>query len=1059
MYKYLFNLIFFLLSFAYAQSFGQNKVQYQNFDWNYIQTPHFDIYYYEDQKSLAEFAADVAEESYEQISIHLRWDLKKRVSIMIYNSHNEFQQTNIVGSYMREGIGGVTELFKNRVVFPFEGNYDQFRHVIHHELVHALINDMVYGGSMQHVISSRTKIRVPLWSNEGLAEYLSSEWDTKADMVMRDIAVHERMPSVKELNYFMAYKGGQSLWKFIAEKYGREKIGDVFRSMKRTQNAEKGYERALGMNYEDLTKQWHKYLKKEYWPDIEDRNPLEDMSEKITDHKKARNFYNVSPSISPDGSMVAVLSDEMGYFDILLLDAITGKKIKKLIKGNRSVDFEELKWLQPGISWSPDSKKIVLAAKSGKSDALHIINVETKKSEKIELDMNGVFSASWSPLGNQIAFIGQVDNSSDLYLYDLEFGKYNRITNDIFSDSYPSWNSSGTEIIFTSDRGDFVSGDFSGVMNDHDYKQTDIYGINISNKKITRYTESDYNESHPVWSNTENSILYTADYNGVWNLFKQNIDMSSSGDINNENKIQGYAITNVLTGLQQPTLSKNDGMLIFAGYSGIGWDLYSISNPLSLKEKIVKPTNFISNKNFETEYITDLRKHKSNTGIESENNYSNWIFADGFQHFNSPMKSDQSNELISIDSSQVDGEYISKNYKTKFTLDLVSGNVQISNVFGTSGMTYFSFSDILGDHKISFGTEMVLTLENSDYFFQYAYLKNKLDYYFVAFQTANFFNVDYSSLGRLRHYGIQSLVSHPLSKFQRIDYGISIHNINYSILKQGYDEWSQIQYETVSESKYSAILPSLSWVFDNSVFGFTGPVDGFRKNSTFTFSPGGKDKLTFQTFKSDIRKYWRFGKDYTLAVRAFFGKSMGENKQKFFLGGMPYLLAGSGATDGDDDISLFREVLLDTSNESLIHDLYFTEYAFPLRGARFAERFGNNTSLFNLEIRFPFINYLALGFPLKVIFGNIRGHAFMDIGAAWDEASEFDKNNRYGNYSKWPDRYNVSNSSEYSPWVTTFGLGTKINLGYFLLRIETAWDKNTDGYSKPQWYFSLGPDW
>ena len=43
---------------------------------------------------------------------------------MVYNSHNEFQQTNIVRPYMREGIGGVTELFKNRVVFPFEGNYE-----------------------------------------------------------------------------------------------------------------------------------------------------------------------------------------------------------------------------------------------------------------------------------------------------------------------------------------------------------------------------------------------------------------------------------------------------------------------------------------------------------------------------------------------------------------------------------------------------------------------------------------------------------------------------------------------------------------------------------------------------------------------------------------------------------------------------------------------------------------------------------------------------------------------------------------------------------------------
>ena len=111
------------------------------------------------------------------------------------------------------------------------------------------------------------------------------------------------------------------------------------------------------------------------------------MSEKLTDHKKQNNFYNVSPSLSPDGSMVAVLSDQNGYFDINILDAMTGKKIKKLIKGNRGVDFEELKWLQPGLSWSPDSKKIVLAAKAGKGDVLHIVDVESSKSEKYELDI------------------------------------------------------------------------------------------------------------------------------------------------------------------------------------------------------------------------------------------------------------------------------------------------------------------------------------------------------------------------------------------------------------------------------------------------------------------------------------------------------------------------------------------------------------------------------------------------------------------------------------------------------------------------------------------------
>ena len=81
-----------------------------------------------------------------------------------------------------------------------------------------------------------------------------------------------------------------------------------------------------------------------------------------------------------------------------------------------------------------------------------------------------------------------------------------------------------------------------------------------------------------------------------------------------------------------------------------------------------------------------------------------------------------------LDVDIEDGEFIPKSYKTRFTLDVISGNLQISNVFGTTGMTYFSFSDILGDHQIAIGTEMVLTLENSDYFFYYGYLKNKKDY-------------------------------------------------------------------------------------------------------------------------------------------------------------------------------------------------------------------------------------------------------------------------------------------------------------------------------------------
>ena len=77
--RLLITIILFLGTSLHALSFGQNKVQYREFDWQFIQTPHFDIYYYGGEQDLAEFTADVAEESYEQISLHLRWDLKRQI--------------------------------------------------------------------------------------------------------------------------------------------------------------------------------------------------------------------------------------------------------------------------------------------------------------------------------------------------------------------------------------------------------------------------------------------------------------------------------------------------------------------------------------------------------------------------------------------------------------------------------------------------------------------------------------------------------------------------------------------------------------------------------------------------------------------------------------------------------------------------------------------------------------------------------------------------------------------------------------------------------------------
>ncbi|MBU0528192.1 hypothetical protein KKF86_00310 [bacterium] len=1046
------NILFILIIISQAvfgQSFGQNKVQYGDFEWKFIKSPHFDVFYYTDDIDLAEFTAEVAENAYEQISKHFRWNLKKPVSIVVYNSHKDFQQTNVTYGYLSEGIGGFTELFKNRVVVPFEGSYEQFRHVIHHELVHSVVNDMVYGGNIQSVVSGAQLLRLPLWVSEGTCEYLSLNWDTKADMVIRDMTVNDYIPSVRELEYYMAYKGGQSVMRFIAEKYGREKIGEIYIAMKKTQNAERGFEQALGMDFEDLTEQWQDYVKKEYWPDIAGRDAIEDIAHRLTDHEKLKNFYNISPALSPDGSKIAILSDRLMYADIFLIDANTGKQIKRIVKGNRTMNFEELKWLQPGISWSPDSRKIVIAAKAGGLDAFHLIDVEKGDYETISFEMDGLFTAAWSPDGKSLAFVGNEGKASDIYILDLATHAITNLTDDIFSDSEPVWNNDGTQITFISDRSSYINNTERTLLDTfkmykYDYSQTDIYSIDVATRNITRLTETEYSENYPVWAHTKNKLLYTADENGVWNIHVLDLNTNESG-----------TITNILTGIQQLSLSKDDKTLIFSGYDKRGWDIFSLTNPLELENKEIPITNFLTSKKTADESFADLR-HDKIRGKQQETkevgDYSNIIFSPNYERYNKVLTDSETSEFDSLDGGRQIEEYTPQAYKTNFTLDLVSGNMAFDNIFGAQGMTYFAWSDVLGDHRIYVGTEMQLTLENSDYLLSYAYLKNRTDYYFTASQSADFYSTGYYGVARLRRYGIGTYISRPFNRFNRIDIGLSLYKLSYN-------EWVQDlytrKYINIRSSELNTVLPSVSWVMDNASWGYTGPVDGMRQEVNFTGSPSmGDNGIQFGTLQFDGRKYFRLGRYYTIATRVMAGTSFGRDAQKFFLGGLPVWLFGRGETNGKKDNSQFPYEILSSGEDDLLKDIYFTNYAMPIRGARYAERRGTNVAMANLEFRFPFIQYLALGFPLKVIFGNIQGHAFLDVGAAWDERSEFSNDSEL-----FVEKYGVL--PEYaSPIISSIGLGMKINLGYFLIRFDTAWDYTPGhGTSRPQYYISLGPDW
>ena len=122
-------ILVFIVQISLLAQFGKNKVQYKYFDWYYIQTKHFDIYFSNKGEILAEFTAHAAEDALAKIQESFNYSINNRVTVIIYNSQNDFQETNVTDSYLSEGIEGFTELFKNRVVVQYHGSYKQFRHL------------------------------------------------------------------------------------------------------------------------------------------------------------------------------------------------------------------------------------------------------------------------------------------------------------------------------------------------------------------------------------------------------------------------------------------------------------------------------------------------------------------------------------------------------------------------------------------------------------------------------------------------------------------------------------------------------------------------------------------------------------------------------------------------------------------------------------------------------------------------------------------------------------------------------------------------------------------
>ena len=824
--KILFRFCFVFLLFTAAELqaqyffFGRNKVQYEDFDWKVLRTEHFNIYYYGETETIAEIGAAYAEEIYSELAEKLNHVVTRKIPLIFYNTSIHFQQTNVTPGFIPEGVGGFFEFIKGRVVIPSTGSLSDFRHVIRHELVHVFMTNKVFRVLRDH--RQPTDILPPLWFVEGLAEYLSTEVDAQAEMVMRDAVINNYFVGLKDIfkiyGSFLMYKEGQSFLEFVEEKYGAEKIPLMLENFWLYKNFNDILEHTLGKSIEEIDNEWSFHLKRKYFPLLADKVPQEIGAKKLTDWG-----FNFSPVYyqTKDSSFIFFSANRDGYSSLykLVLDKNYNPvdEPELILRGEKSDEFESFHLFQSAIDVSK-SGLLCFVTKSGATDVIHFMNVSDNQIIKtFQRDfLISISSPKFSDDGESIVFQAVDQKSfSDIYYYDIDSDSLIRLTNDYYDDRDPCFGINN-KIIFSSDR---TAGEFKGKYN--------LFTIEIRSNEIKYVTYSNANFYNPIISPDKKYLLFTSDLDTVRNIWIQKIY-----DGKFDNKIT--KVSHFFTSAFDPRFI-NDTMIVFSGFQNFSFHIYRKTINASYLDS--SQTIVFKNRTVKGKWFADTIKSES--------------------------------------------EFQKLNYEKEYSLDYAQSVVATDPVFGTRGGAILTLSDLLGDDQyyiLLYNTAEV----QSDFLRSFNLSITRLN----LSRRVNFGYGIFNFSGRRydiresdeyfyeKSYGGVFLLSYPLTKFERIEASTTLADTEREIVPG------------ISERKAFLLSNSISMVHDNSLWSTSGPVDGSRWLVLLGYTTDIKfSNVNYFSVIADYRYYLRLGLRTALATRIGLFYNEGKDARRYFMGG------------------------------------------------------------------------------------------------------------------------------------------------------------------------------
>jgi hypothetical protein len=576
----------------------------------------------------------------------------------------------------------------------------------------------------------------------------------------------------------------------------------------------------------------------------------------------------------------------------------------------------------PNFAQEP-AEDVIEGERTDEFEAFHLLR------GKIDISKDGV-----------LAFVTKSGENDALHLYDVMRAK--RVETFRFRSlvgiGSASWSPDGKQVVFSSI-------DKSG--------NNDLYILNIETKELRKLTNDYYDDRDPAWSPDGKKIAFASDRtpfgtNNKNNLFLYDVETGAIDYLT-------YGNDNYLS----PAWSKDGSRIAFTCDKGGVQNVWLMDMSKKFAGRRLDSLSGYPARPAGGRSMTKVTQFTTAAFDPTWTSNGDLVFT-AFEKFSFQIRmvknilavADTSTTVALIDlynkektweAKSIAGtsEIKSYKYQGEYSLDIAQSAISTDPVFGTSGGAAIALSDLLGNDQYYF--LLYNTAQTQDELlssFNVAISRISLKrrtsfaYGIYRFTGRRYDLTDKDEFFFERVFGGYFALSYPLTKFQRIEASVSLSNSNKD---------ADLRLE---DRKALFLSNSLAFVHDNSLWGPSGPLDGSRFSLTLAYTSDIQySNANYYSVIFDYRNYMRLSQRSAFASRFWLWYNGGKEARRFVMGG-----------------------------------------SWDLRGwPRWSIR-GEKLWLTSQELRFPFIDALALQFPFGgIVFSSLRGALFFDAGSAWDD--------------------------------------------------------------------------